>query len=44
MGNQTSNQETPVKTEETKPATNEEKPKLKPCCVCLETKAVRDEW
>lgn len=23
---------------------NGEKPKLKPCCVCLDTKRVRDEW
>ena len=30
--------------ESTTKSTNEEKPKLKPCCVCLDTKRVRDEW
>lgn len=51
MGNQVPKAETPKVEKSETPKTpksdtpgNEEKPKLKPCCVCLDTKRVRDEW
>lgn len=43
MGNQQST--APQQQNQTaKEQQQQEKPKLKPCCVCLDTKKIRDEW
>lgn len=45
MGNQTSTESIPTQdSTSSTPSLNEEKPKLKPCCACPETRQARDLW